>query len=100
MREPTAADDPVRIAGTTVFEAFGAASYWLTSVTTDPRLRNAAKTAAKLAERSLRLEPNSPPPLADSTARRKLTQPIESRMPVSIKSVFSSGIGTDKPASR
>src|SRR5438105_1526589 len=38
-------------------------------------------------------------PLAVSTARKKLTQPMESRMPVSIKSVVSSGNGAEAPAS-
>src|SRR5467141_1430613 len=62
--------------------------------------RNADNRTAKLADRSLRLEPRSAAPLAVSTARRKLTQPMESRMPASTRSTSSPGIETEEPASR
>src|SRR4029077_7773095 len=62
--------------------------------------RIAVRTAEKVAERSLRLEPRSPAPLADSTVRRKPTQAMESKIPVSIKSTSSAGMGTEGPASR
>src|SRR6266403_2921432 len=62
--------------------------------------RNADNRTAKLADRSLRLEPRSAVPLAVSTARRKLTHPTESRLPDSIRSTSSPGIGVEEPASR
>src|SRR5467141_2193493 len=62
--------------------------------------RNADNRTAKLADRSLRLEPRSAAPLAVSTARRKLTQPMESRMPASTRSTSSPGIETEEAASR
>src|SRR5439155_20787215 len=48
---------------------------------------------------SLSLHDALPISLAVSTARRKLTQAIESRTPVSIKSAVSPGSGTEEPAS-
>src|SRR5258708_19896903 len=61
---------------------------------------NAARTSPRLAERELRLEPRSEMPLAVSTARRKLTQAMESRTPVSMRSTLSPGREAAEPASR
>src|SRR5260370_554712 len=62
--------------------------------------RNADSRTVKLADRSFRWEPRSAAPLAVSTARRKLTQLMESRMPASTRSTSSPGNGTEGPTSQ
>src|SRR6266849_3024736 len=62
--------------------------------------RNTVSSSAKLAVCPFRCEPRSATPLAVSTARRKLTQPIESRNQASTRSASSLGIRAEEPASR
>src|SRR6266852_457017 len=99
-REPSTAADPVSIAFAGEEEIF-----WIKLASSglemsEDEFCNAARTSPRLAERSLRPEPRSETPLAVSTARKKLTQAMESRMPASRRSTLSPGIGAPEPASR
>src|SRR6266446_9333183 len=99
-REPTAAEAPAMMAGTLFLETVCSGREGLTSGAGELLSFRAARTAEKLAVRSLRPEPSSPAPLADSTVRRKLTQAMESRIPFPIRSTSSPGIATELPAEK
>src|SRR5260370_20104162 len=98
-REPCAEDEATTTAERPLRDRIFPASRF--SVAEELRLesRNAASTDAKLAGRSLRPDPKSDMPLAVSTARRKLTHAMESRIPARIKSTFSPGSGAETPPS-
>src|SRR5260370_12493317 len=99
-RETSTAADPVSIGCGGEEEIFWIKLASSALEMSEDEFCNAARTSPRLAERSLRPEPRSETPLAVSTARKKLTQAMESRTPVSMRSTLSSGIGAAEPASR
>src|SRR5712692_6386545 len=99
-REPGTADEPVSTACAGEEEIFWCKPASFVRDISEAEFCNAASTSPRLAERSLRPEPRSETPLAVSTARKKLTQAMESRMPASRRSTLSAGMDAAEPASR
>src|SRR5882762_11723228 len=77
-REPVAADEPVSTACAGEEEIVCSELACSTREISEGEFCNAARTSPRLAERSLRPEPRSETPLVVSTARKKLTQAMES----------------------
>src|SRR5216684_8330805 len=99
-RDPSTAHDPVSTAFIGEEERFWIKLASSALEMSEAEFCNAARTSPRLAERSLRPKPRSETPLAVSTARKKLTQAMESRTPVSMRSTLSPGIDAVEPASR
>src|SRR5260370_34726927 len=99
-REPGTADEPVSTASAGTEEIVRSTLASFTRKISEAEFSNAARTSPRLAERSLRPEPRSETPLAVSTARKKLTQAMESRMPASRRSTLSPGMDAAEPDSR
>src|SRR6267378_8159073 len=99
-REPGTADEPISTACAGEEEILWSKPASFTREISEAEFSNAARTSPRLAECSLRPEPKSETPLADSTARKKLTHAMESRMPASRRSTLSPGMDAAEPVSR
>src|SRR5258706_20240 len=99
-REPSTAHDPVSTAFIGEEERFWIKLASSALEMSEAEFCNATRTSPRLAERPLRPKPRSETPLAVSTARKKLTQAMESRMPASRRSTLSPGMDAVEPASR
>src|SRR5258708_9669625 len=99
-REPSTAHDPVSTAFIGEEERFWIKLASSALEMSEAEFCNAARTSPRLAERSLRPKPRSETPLAVSTARKKLTQAMESTIPASTRSTVSLGIAAAEPTSR
>src|SRR5216683_6753240 len=99
-REPGTANEPVSTACAGEAEIFCSELAPPTPEISEAAFCNTARTSPRLAECSLSPEPRSETPLAVSTARKKLTQAMESRMPASRRSTLSAGMDAAEPASR